>query len=279
MRSANFLAVESRSTDCYDCVWTKASESLCSGSHHRPHVISAPHQKSSAFIASKNCVTMFQPSWLMIYLNHIFNCNSIQGHNPITSCQLTFSLISPEATSRAQVNQAIFVPCSHNHVCFLSWIHNQFLISLKCARLSTTKFLWKFASDSERWKLIKIPHQILLKWLTRTITSTFIGLCHDCRILVMFCGLMHICFSEGSCFHWHDWISCGNSECKSNNVFNFTWHFAWNLNFRTYNLHACHYQGLKCLPHENSIEDILSFTQSVWGRQHLFILKTNDTCI
>jgi hypothetical protein len=96
---------------------------------------------------------------------------TIHTHKTISLSFLlvNFQSLSPEAAGHAQVNQTLFVPCSRSHFCFHSWIHNQFH-RLECARLPTTKFIWKFAA--ERWKLIKIPHQILLKWLTRTMTST-----------------------------------------------------------------------------------------------------------
>jgi 3-hydroxy-3-methylglutaryl CoA synthase len=142
-------------------------------------VIFAPHQKSSAFIFSKNPRQHPATGRLMIYPDRIFNCSSIQytqlyvTHNAIRFLPVNLQSQSPEAEAagRAQVNQTIFKVCAMlAQSC--SFMNSQSISSsLKCARIRLHVPTTKFAA--KRLKLIKIAHQILLKWLTRTIESTY----------------------------------------------------------------------------------------------------------
>jgi hypothetical protein len=111
---------------------------------------------------------------LTIYLDFMFNCSSIQYIHVHTRPYIPSLLTIKRSVSKPRSWTCRQRPSQPNNICAMLtqscfvFIHEFTFVSLKYARLPTTKFICKFAA--ERWKLIKIPHPILLKGLTRTIT-------------------------------------------------------------------------------------------------------------
>jgi hypothetical protein len=109
-------------------VGSKADASWCYGSPFRPHVISAPHQKSSAFISLKNPHQhSSQVRWrstLTVFSTAV--PYSIHKHKAILSLYflpVTFSLIALKPRSPAVPKST---KCSLCHAAQSSWIYNQF---------------------------------------------------------------------------------------------------------------------------------------------------------
>jgi hypothetical protein len=98
---------------------------MLNGSRHRPHVIYTPHQNSST-LQKHRIKTPSQVGWW----STVFSTAAVFNTYTRGQISIRFLLVSQspshEAEGCAQVNQTILVPCSHNHVCFHSWIHNQF---------------------------------------------------------------------------------------------------------------------------------------------------------